>query len=359
MKILTLQGSHREIGRAFGEACRDEIQEFYHLRVKNALMQAKQHGDRDVDERHLLEVARRSLGPTEAFDPDGFAELEGIAEGSGLSLEAVLGMNGLTDYRDVLAWHGDLEDFGGCSAFIVGREVTAGGDALCGQTWDLATDNMPYVIGVIRKPDHGPETRCLTTVGCLSLIGMNELGLAVGTTNIRTEDARPGVNYLSLIHRALASATLEEAVSSILSAQRAGAHFYYLVDAEGRAAAVETTAHLFHRQEASTGQYVHCNHCLIPAHVEIEGNTPSVSSHARQHRLVELIEADGGKSSLETMKRALADHENGDNAICRHDFGGISSNGAVVMAPTSRRIEACHGLPCQATWADLSFAPPS
>lgn len=355
MNVLTFSGSSREIGRAFGEACREQIHAFYDLRVQNALMQAKQHGDRDVEERHLLDVARRSMGPTERFHPEGFAELEGIAEGSAMSVEKVVAMNGLTDYRDVLAWHGDLEDFGGCSSFIVQKDLTDDGSVLSGQTWDLATDNMPFVIGVIRKPTDGPETRCLTTVGCLSLIGMNEHGIAVGTTNVRTEDARPGVNYLSLIHRALASATLVEAAKAIKSAERAGAHFYYLTDHAGRALAIETTAHLFHKDEVRHGRYVHCNHCLVPAHIEIEGNTPSISSHARQKRVEALIDEAKGKANLSAMKAAMADHENGDNAICRHDFGGISSNGAVVMSSTTKRIEACHGLPCEATWIDLSF----
>lgn len=353
MRILTFEGTPREMGRAFGEACRDEIHAFYDLRVQNALGQAKAYGDRDVSERHLLGVARASIGPSRAFDPACLDELEGISEGADLSVEKVLAMNGLTDFRDVLAWHGDLESFGGCSSAIVQSDVTESGRALCGQTWDLATDNMPFVLGIVRKPTGGPVTRCLTTVGCLSLIGMNEHGVSVGTTNIRTHDARAGVNYLFMIHKALACRTVREAVTALVAAERSGAHYYYLVDEE-RAVALETTAELSHEDEVTGGFFVHTNHCLVDAHKKIEADTPAASSHQRQKRFEELLAADRGKVTPARFQAYLADTKHGENAICRDNFNGISSNGGVVMEPASRRVWACHGMPDRAEWVELT-----
>jgi isopenicillin-N N-acyltransferase like protein len=353
MRILTFSGPPTAIGEAFGEQCRVEIAELYAARLANAIGQAKQHGGRDVSEQAVLEVARACLAPTRDYDPDGFAELEGIARGAKLSLEQVLAMNGLTDLRDVLAWGGELEALGGCSAFVVSGDFTKSGKLLCGQTWDLATDNMPYVIAVHRQPSEGPQTWCLTTVGCLSLIGLNEHGIACGTTNIRTTDARPGVTYLSLIHKALSSRTLEQASAAITDAPRAGAHFYYLADGGGQALAIECTPTRAERIEIEIGAYVHTNHCLIPEHQAIEGNTPSASSHARQDRLEQLIAEDCGDADLEAAKRWLSDRENGENAISRTDYDGISSNGAVVMEPETGTILAGHGPPHATTWVDL------
>ena len=39
MRQISLQGTPRNMGRAFGEACRHEIHEFYRLRVANAVAQ--------------------------------------------------------------------------------------------------------------------------------------------------------------------------------------------------------------------------------------------------------------------------------------------------------------------------------
>jgi len=354
MNVVTLSGSPAEMGEAFGRECREQIHEFYRLRLDNAISQALQHGGRNVDEGHALEIASQCLEPTRAFHPDGFAELEGIARGADLPVEKVLAMNGLTDIRDVLAWGGELESLGGCSSFIVAGDYTASGKALCGQTWDLATDNMPFVLGVVRKPTDGPETRCLTTVGCLSLIGLNSEGIAVGTTNIRTLDARPGVTYLSVIHKALSEREFSAACEAVTGAHRAGAHYFYVAGPDGRGAAIECTATQYSRIDITEGFYVHCNHCLVPEHAKIEGNTPAASSHARQARMEELIREGRATNDLGALKRFLGDRANGENAICRDDYNGISSNGAVVMEPQSGVMSACHGLPDTATWIDMA-----
>ncbi len=373
MLLLRFSGTPSAIGEAFGETCRDAITELYQRRLTNAIGQARDYGGRNVGEDAVLAVAAACLEPTRAHDPRGYEELEGIARGSNLPLVKVLAMNGLTDIRDVLAWGGELESLGGCSAFMVQGDWTSRGKLLAGQTWDLATDNMPYVVGVERTPSNGPRTWTLTTVGCLSLIGINEHGIGVGTTNIRTTDSRPGVTYLSLIHKALGSRTLPNAISAIRDAQRAGAHFYWVVAAAGvegseglsrpiraegreRAFAIECTPRSADTFELIEGYYVHTNHCLIPAHVTIEGNTPSASSHARQVRLEERIAADRGQASLDAAKNWLADRAGGENAISRTDFGGISSNGAVVLEPSTGTIHVCHGPPHERAageWIDL------
>ena len=354
------------MGEAFGEICRVEIREFYHLRVVNALAQAKQFGGRSVDEGTLLEIARRSLSVTESYDPQGYAELHGIARGANLSLEQAFAMNGLTDLRDVLAyWDGipglaggvTLADTGvdGCSSFLVMGDKTSDGRMLCGQTWDLATDNMPYVIAVHRQPKDAPETWSLTTAGCLSLIGLNAEGIAIGTNNLRSKDARPGLCYLSLIHKALGQRTLEAAVSCVTTPHRAAAHYYWLASAREKVAAgVECTATLHERTDVTHGFYVHCNHFLGEKTKKLDASPPKTtdSTACRQSRLDELLARAQGVDEP-TMQRFLADHENGEAAICRHDFAGISSNGAAVFSPERPRAVACQGTPCTAAWIDL------
>ncbi len=354
MRVLSFRGTPKEMGRAFGESCREQVAELYARRVQNAIAQALKYGGRGVSEREVLGAAAQSLGPTRAYDPRAFEELEGIAQGSNMTVTQILAMNGLTDLRDVLSWYGDLESLGGCSSFVIQRDGTAGGEVLCGQTWDLATDNLPFVLGVHRAPDQGPETWCLTTVGCLSLIGLNGEGIAVGTTNIRTTDARPGVTYLSLIHKALGASSLEEAARAITEAERAGAHYYYICDAHGRAVALECSARSFTRVDVGRGAYVHTNHCLIEENVAIQGHNPLANSVYRQERLLDL--ASSGGVGVEQAMGFLGDREGGALAILRDDVDGINTNGAVVMAPERGMIWACQGHPREGAWVDLKGA---
>ncbi len=358
MQVLEYAGTPKEIGRAFGEDCREAILELYQARVNNALEQAKSYGGRTVSEEGLLNLAQRCLPIVSEYSPLGFEELSGVAEGCGLKTHQVWGMNALTDLRDVLAF-GDpdlvqpLPDHEGCSSFVVRGDLTEGEENVVGQTWDLATDNMPFVRVVVRKPKEGPMTTCLTTVGCLSLIGLNEAGIAVGTTNIRTTDSRPGVGYLDVIHKALSCDSFEAAAESIRSAPRAGAHYFYLSDGEGRASGFECSAQQAVEVPVENGAYVHCNHILEgnnPA-LEVKG-TPMASSQHRQKRLSSLIQDSGKLSIPASFQGFMADTAGGENAINRHDYNGISSNGSVVMAPGSRRFWAVHGPADQGTWIE-------
>jgi isopenicillin-N N-acyltransferase-like protein len=355
MRVLTFSGSPRQIGEAFGESCKEQIGSLYRARVENALSQAKEHGGRAVDEATMLRVARGCLPLSEVYDAEGLSEMTGIARGAGMSVEQIFAMNALTDLRDTLAfgqmdtWPVDQE----CSSFVVAKDKSGSGNTLCGQTWDLATDNMPFVVGLHRKPTGRPETWCLTTVGCLSLIGVNSEGIAIGTTNIRTKDSRLGVGYLQIIHRALGLSKLDEVERAIVDAPRAGAHYYYAVGEQGRAIAVECTATIAKTTKVDRGSFVHCNHILDEEERKLEASTPMASSMCRQSRMGELL------GSLQTIsvadtQRFLADHENGNNAICRHDYAGISSNGSIVIEAESRRAWACHGPACTATWIELT-----
>lgn len=354
MRVLTLKGSPRQMGQAYGEACRDQLPEFFELRVQNAIKQALSYGGQAVNRDDVMRAAEACIEPTRQHDPRAFQELEGIAEGAHMSVAQVLATNGLTDIRDLLSWPGPPESMDGCSAMIVQKDLTESGELFCGQTWDLATDNLPFVLGVHRQPDQGPWTWSLTTVGCLSLIGLNDAGIAVGTTNVRTTDARPGVTYLSLIHKALSMTSLQQAVDSIVGAQRAGAHFYYLANALGEAVALECAATRVSALPVPSGAYAHTNHCLEPENIAIQGHEPQASSLARLDRLQALTgDTSQGLHTAEAMMGFFADGANGTNAICRDDFNGINTNGAVLMAPQSGRIWACHGLPTRDNWIDL------
>jgi isopenicillin-N N-acyltransferase-like protein len=356
VELIELAGSPTEMGEAFGERCRAEIAELYDIRLRNALAQARRFGGRAASEADLLGLARACARATDRYDPAGFAELRGIARASGLALERVLALNGLTDLRDALAWGGELEAFGGCTWFIVAADRSATGEVICGQTWDLGTDNQPFVVALHRRPDNAPESWTITTAGCLSLMGMNSAGVAIGTSNLRTLDARVGVPYLSMIHRGLACRSHDDAVAEIERAPRAGAHAYYVVDASGAASAIECTAQHASVTALTAGVHVHTNHCQVPAHAEIEGEVPRESSEARQCRMSALLAATDRGLEPSDLQRLLADTQGGELAICRDDFEGISTNAAIVMTPSQPAAVACHGLPSRAEWIDLKPA---
>ena len=346
MRRIELSGAHAEMGEAFGEAFRAEIAQLYALRLENALRQATQYAGRATREADLLRLARACLAASERFDPRGTEELRGIARGARLTAEQVLAMNGLTDLRDGLAW-GELGEAGaeGCTAMIVQRDASADGRPRLAQSWDLASDNAPFVVFVTRRPAQGAQTWSVTTVGCQSLMSLSEHGLALGTTNLRTRDAGVGVPYLGLIHRALEERSAAAAARLIAAAPRAGAHSYLALDRSGAGAVLECTGKLAHTFVVERGVHVHTNHCQVPAHVALEADTPRRSSEARLARMRELLSARAGKIDSAFLRECYADSAGGALAICRQDFDGISTNAASVITPETGEFWACAGVP--------------
>jgi isopenicillin-N N-acyltransferase-like protein len=346
MRRIELGGTHAAMGEAFGEAFRDEIARLYAIRVENALRQASQYGGRATSEAELLRLARACLAASERFDPRGTEELRGIARGARLGAEQVLAMNGLTDLRDGLAW-GERSEAGaeGCTAAIVQRDAAADGRPRLAQSWDLASDNAPFIVFVQRRPQGGPQTWSIPTVGCLSLMSLNEHGLALGTTNLRTRDSGVGVPYLGLIHRALDERRALAAARVIAAAPRAGAHSYLALDRAGAGAVVECTGKLAHTFAVERGTHVHTNHCQAPGHLALEADTPRKSSEARLARMRELLAARAGRIDAAFLRSCYADPAGGTLAICRNDFHGISTNAASVMTPETGELWGCAGVP--------------
>lgn len=350
LELIELSGAPRAMGQAFGEATRDEVQDLIERRFRNALAQARLYGGRRLQREDLLAIARRCLPKVEAFDAAGWDELGGIAEGANRSLEEVWAMNALTDVRDIAAF--GFEDEEACTAALVGVERASEGRAVFGQTWDLATDNMPFVRLVRRRPTEGPSTLSLTLVGCLSLIGLNENGVAVGTTNLRATDNRPGVGYLDVIHRALRASTAEEASGLVEDAPRAGAHFYWVGDA-GRAGGLECTdRRSILRWTRRT--LVQTNHMRTELEALQVSNTPMASSHYRAGRMEALLQGVESVSSSD-LRRFLADTEGGELSIDRRGFAGISTNAAVVIDPSERRFWGVHGPASLGRWHEWSI----
>jgi isopenicillin-N N-acyltransferase like protein len=353
LRVIEVAGSRRAMGESFGEALRAQIRELCELRLHSALTQAHQQGKVDVTDADLFRIAAASYRMTEALDPDTAEEMQGIARATALSIEHVMVLNGLTDLRDALSWWRGGEIFGGCTAVVAQGDTTSNGRLLCGQTWDLGTDNMPYVVAVRRKPSAGLHSIGLSIAGSLPFLGINEAGLAVGTTNLRTRDAQPGLVYVSLIDRALRCETANDALVSMTAVRRAGGHFFYVADAFQDAVMLECTAQQHTARELGEGFFVHANHCLESKYTSLDVDAVHPSTQARQRQMTALVRQAAGQIDAATLKSFCGNTSGAPVAICRDDVDGVSTNAAAILSPDERSMVACHGLPSHAPWVKL------
>jgi len=354
-----LHGSPRQMGEQFGEATRDQIRELFDLRLAAAIDFAGKNSRNQFQLAEVLRIVRQCLPITQKYDLLGYEEFLGIAHAAALTPEQLFITQGLTDLRDVLSHHRPdaAETFDpaseGCTSFIATRERTADAHLLLGQTWDLNADNLPYVCLVHRRPTDGsPHSWSLTLTGCLTLIGLNSAGIAVGNTNLRTTDSRPGLQYLSVLHRAIRSTTFHEAVAAIGDAPRSAAHYFYVADAHNHAVGLECSATQCVPLSPQDDLLVHCNHAFTPAISALQDPIATQSTFCRQPRMTHLLTSAPNLLTTVAIQSFFADHDGAENAICRHDSAPlhVATNACVILSPETRQLHACRGQSHVGTW---------
>jgi isopenicillin-N N-acyltransferase like protein len=353
LEQICCAGSPRELGRQHGEQLRDKIRAFVAERLEALDAYLGERG-KPGQVLAVLEAGRGCLAVAERWHPAGYAEHLGIAEAAGVDAGKLYTIANMTDVRDIVAYVRRAADREGCSSLLVPPALSADGALLAAQTWDLNPADLEFVVAVRREPERGPQTWSITCSGCLSLIGMNADGLAVGTNNLKLKGGRVGVGYLSLQHRALECRTREDAARVHLEAPRAAAHSYWIADPEG-ALELECSAAECVRRDLGNQPLARTNHCLSRL-VEEEGEPHNASTEARLARLERWLA--GGAQSFDSLRALFSDRSDGVNSVCRYpeDGQGTATNACILMAPERRELWACRGPADRGVWVRLTFS---
>ncbi|ODS94275.1 MAG: hypothetical protein ABS49_12090 [Erythrobacter sp. SCN 62-14] len=355
---LTVAGSPHAMGVQYGAHFRELIGAFVQQRMAAVETYFAERGAGDT--AALLVAGAACLEASRRFDPAGYAEHLGMAQGADIDPVRLFTTANMTDIRDILLLPEEAapaEDEG-CTVALLPPQITASGHALQGQTWDLNGPDVDYVIALHRLPDEGPETWSVTCAGCQTLMGMNQHGVAVGTTNLKTRGARVGVPYLSVLHLMLAQTSRAAASEIARTAPVAGAHSYWAGDAAG-ADEWERTPASAHARSTAAGALARTNHCLVPENIARETDL-SPSTHARYDRVVATLGA-SSTHDLASLKALFADRSDGPQSINRfaEDHSGATTNAVVVCDPAHRAFWACSGQSDRGEWAELPFDRPA
>jgi isopenicillin-N N-acyltransferase-like protein len=356
LPTVHVQGGPRAMGQAQGEALRDTITRF--VRQRQAAARAYLM-ERKIPSDAFVATGARCMAIAAKWDPNGHAEHLGIAEAAGVDATLLYATTNMTDIRDVIAYGAGVDDLPaadqeGCSTLLVPASRTTTGNMIAGQTWDLNPQDVAFVVAVHRTPDDGPETWSVTCAGCLSLMGMNEHGLALGTNNIKIRPVRDGVGYLSLLHRTMRCRDRAEAAAVLKAAPRSAAHVYWFADPQG-ADEHECSADESVTRSLDDDPLCRSNHCLSPEHVKREAEEPLSSSYARRARMTTRLDRRG--LDVDAIRSIFASREDGVDSISRwpEDEQGSATNACLITEPATRTVWACAGPAQRGAWQQLRF----
>ncbi|EHM10827.1 hypothetical protein TheveDRAFT_1709 [Thermanaerovibrio velox DSM 12556] len=224
-KVISLEGSWRDMGRAYGESMRQELLDFYRLGV----------------EEHLMGQLGRSQEDLKALGggffrcyPHRFKEfVRGMAEGSGMELWRHLALGAL----EVAAVESLV---GHCSCVAAWGEYTGGGPLVVGRNYDYLPrfkDYGRFINALCLRPADGSVPVCI--VGYIGTFyvttALNGAGLFLELNNgmpsggdLWYQNRIP--NTLSLLSFLLDSSSLEEMEAHFLSVRAAFASVVTVCD---------------------------------------------------------------------------------------------------------------------------------
>jgi len=351
MRIVRAAGSHYEIGRSCGEQCAQEMRQ---------CMQARGIPERYAGEEHRAILARIEAN-VRRIAPDLWAELEGVADGSGIPLPDVLLLNSISSLNRS-EWAADAQAPPACTGIgfadtpegvIIGKTNDGGGT-------DAARDDVPHCLTF----PNGRRALFMAWPGTVwAWAWVNDAGLAsngssVGSRHFNPEGI-PGqmVTRLVLEHCRDVPEALELMRDTPFVCEAAA---LTMGDAQGNLVAAERDVHTLAVREAEDGVVFTANAWFSPELRGCDSTDPAreVYLENSRHRFANLQRRTREvPHTIEGMQTLLRDHTH-PGAICQHpkdNAAHYNTYNAFVMLPRRRAILVAGGRACEEPFTRLDL----
>jgi isopenicillin-N N-acyltransferase-like protein len=289
-------------------------------------------------------------------------ELQGIAQGSGLTFEDILALNLRTEIMFSAVARAAAE---GCTAFVALPEATTDGHTLVGQNWDWKADTGDTVVLLEAQPDQGPSFITAVEAGLLAKTGMNAAGIGLVTNALVTDQDKgePGAPYHAILRAILESANMTEALLAITYHRRASSANYLIAHRDGEAINVEAAPGDYARVYTAFpqgGVYSHTNHFICPGFdLKDVGLWDGPGSLIRQRRAEAFLHRHHGTCDVRALQELATDHFNSPYGICSHEDPKLSrmenyvSVFSIVMDLDAGTMWLSDGNPCETTFHEI------
>ena len=353
-----------------------QIQELRGSAYDRGRSQAELNPDRIADVTVAVTRRLRELGPALAVpkvvswldaqhsfmrdnDPDGYVEVQGIAEGFGIAADALFACF----YGNIIA---DLAEqpavADACTAWATPRGEN-GAVVVKNRDFRGAHGDLQRVFRHADPEWGGRRILCVGSLGTPGAFsgGINTSGLAIADTEVGTRDHGEGWLRSFLMTRILREcATVAEAVSLVFRTPHAGGGTLLLGDATGAVAAVELAHRGVAAEEPGDTGYVArsnhyasdrlCGHDLAPPE-----DIGARASRARIATLDHALRALSLPYAVDAIQVLMGRHgDSATAALCRHEEGrDIRTISSAIFDCASPALYASFDAPCHGRWQHI------
>ena len=347
-------GSHHEIGRQYGEACRDLI---------------LQHRDKALDRLYRKnnlsyeQITERTLWYrpwVEQAAPFFCDEIAGMAKGAGIS-EAEAWLLQLRAEVAII----ERDEVGDeCTSFAIEPSASSDGVGMVGQNADLPPFYRDIAVVAEMQFDDIPNILMLLPAGQLSYLGINDAGMGVSANFLTCDGWRVGVPRYFYSRLVLTQHTVEDAAALIEGLQRASSRNLIMIDGKGTALDLENTVTAHARIHAEDGIIAHANDYQTAELRDAERSrgVGLTNSRARVASMRAMLDERRGSLNADVMKDVLQDRTDTQACVNRHsgDIPELDSMtfASMIMQPTLGKIHIAVGPPDEHAYREYGFGMP-
>lgn len=269
--------------------------------------------------------------------PDVLDEIHGFADACHASYEHLLAL--------ILTVGAFKPPTAACSVFA----GFASSDVLFGRNYDFYYTFKERSESYLTQPSNGYSSVANTDIFVGREDGINEKGLAVGMTAVRSKEVKSGINFALLVRYVLDKcASVGEAVKVLTSARHVTANNYLVADREGDMAVVEACpSRVRVRKPVEKARFIVCTNQFIHSEMHQMENQKErpPDSPIRYSTIYEKLQRSTEKIKVKDAKEILSDHK---GLVCSHveqiQLGTLWSVIATLKKPS---IYMAEGHPCR------------
>jgi len=352
--IVTVEGDPYNIGLQHGSKLKDFIRKnidlyFNHWQTNLGL-----------DKKSILNETIKFALAIEKYDSEILKELEGVADGSGASLEEILAINA----RYELIWLKEVEykEKKGCTSCGVLPEFTSSKHTLIGQNWDYKVKFKEQCVVLEIKQEKKPNILMHTEAGIIGQKGLNSsgIGLCINAMVSNLDKFEPKTPFLMVCRQILNSENFGDAIGAVLKARMSVSGNFLIGHSGGEIIDLEALPVDVAFINPEDGILTHSNNFLrIQYFHEIidKFKEATPDSLFRFDRARRLLAQKKGKVDIQSFEEVLRDHFNYPCSICCHAKQKFEEEtiASVIMDLNDRLMYISHGTPCVNEYMKYSF----
>jgi len=345
IKVIECSGTPYEIGRQWGEGCKESILKVSE-NIHHIMASFYQASMEDV-----VSNAMKFFPAVREFDPYLVEIMQGQADATGLSFEEIFTQK---CFNELTFSYNNIS--GLCTSFAATGKATQGGKTILGQNIDF----IPGIPIDLLKIHHGNGLQqFVLSFSNSSEFIFSSAGIGMCANATIGNDFSFNIPVGCYLPRVMREKNIQDA-EAILKQVARGLGYYHLADMNGHMFGIESIHNDFELLNAERDMLLHSNHYLTERFKAVD-TAPQLQpdSYPRLDRIRSLMNQHYGQLNVEIFKKILADHDHHPNSICRHvdPSTPVSSItlASFIMIPSEGAIYIAVGNPCECEYARYEF----